>query len=123
MSVEVVLTNVPSPQRGLVRYVFPSYPPLGLTYLAAVLENAGSSAHIIDLEHERVGTLLDRARREKPKLIGVSAAMPMLKPALRLAAQLRKAAPSAILIVGGPLTVCFAHRLVSPGAFDAAVIG
>ncbi len=119
----VLLTNVPGPQMGLSSYIFPSYPPLGLAYLAAVLRRERHTPVIVDQEHQSFHCIEQAISAYRPRLIGVSASMPMLKAALQLAKRLRQLAPEALLVVGGPLTTPFAERLVSPGGYDVALNG
>jgi magnesium-protoporphyrin IX monomethyl ester (oxidative) cyclase len=96
---------------------------LALAYLAAALRAAGASVQVVDRENQGEETLLRVARDLRPHLVGVSVAMPMLKPALELAARLRRALPDSVLAAGGPLTHTHAPELLTAGGFDLAVQG
>jgi anaerobic magnesium-protoporphyrin IX monomethyl ester cyclase len=73
--------------------------PLGLGYLAAVLERAGHQVQIYDavVENEPLGDALDR---DKFELVGISSTTPLINEAWEAARQAK--AHGAITILGGP---------------------
>lgn len=78
--------------------------PLGLGYLAAVLEENGYKVLIIDGWAEGLGVreIGKRLRREKPDIIGVTIMTPKLDVAMEVVNEAKKVLPKSLLLVGGP---------------------
>ena len=101
----ILLVNPPSP--FLISPI--AFPPLGLLYLAAVVENAGHKVEIVDLAAG------DSLAGHNPDLIGVTVCtthVPMVKALL---ARIRVEYPSVPIVLGGPH---FSHK-----PLDAALLG
>ena len=82
----------------------PFLPPLGLTYIAAVLEQYGHEIKIIDcppcnIDHNRLKTELASFN---PSLIGISSITPTIKSALKSARVAKETCPDSKIILGGP---------------------
>jgi radical SAM superfamily enzyme YgiQ (UPF0313 family) len=82
----------------------PLFPPLGLTYLAAVLEQDEHEISIIDcpidnLDHQK---LSDKLESFQPKLIGITSMTPTINSAIQAAQNAKDACPDATVIFGGP---------------------
>jgi anaerobic magnesium-protoporphyrin IX monomethyl ester cyclase len=82
----------------------PQLPPLGLTYLAAVLEPDGYEIRIIDcpvnkINHEK---LRSEITAFQPDLVGISAITPTIKSALQSAHLAKEECPDSKVIIGGP---------------------
>jgi len=100
----------------------PSPAPFSATFLAGkgyatfrqALETAGHPAFDAT---ERL------AREYAPDLIGMTVRTPALTPALLTAQRLRRAAPSALLLAGGPHASIAGADLLRVGIFDAVVPG
>jgi radical SAM superfamily enzyme YgiQ (UPF0313 family) len=77
-------------------------PPLGIAYLAAVLEKKGHIVSIIDAFAEGldINSLEDRIKRTAPDLIGVTGMTPVIDNALRTAKVCRRYAK--YVVIGGP---------------------
>jgi len=77
--------------------------PLGLMYIAAVLEKLGHEVHLIDADVEEmsVNNLLDVVRQEKPDVMGLSATTPIYNSAVMLFESVKKINPEIITIFGG----------------------
>ncbi|MFA6428766.1 MAG: radical SAM protein [Candidatus Buchananbacteria bacterium] len=91
--------------------------PLGLMYLAAVLERAGFVAKVIDAEALQLSweDLGKKIVTEQPDLIGVSSftlGLPALFKTVAIAKQLR---PQAKIIVGGPGPTYEPERVLTEG--------
>ena len=89
------------------RYMNEKYyeaPPLGLGYLAAVLQRRGAQVKIIDVQIERISQkeLSERVREYAPNLIGVSIVTEARHSAAQSIKQFRKILPDALIIAGGP---------------------
>lgn len=100
-------------------------PPLGLAYLAAVLEQHGCEVRVVDAHAEKL-SVPDVARiiaQQAPGMVGVSVTTPVLPSALGLAQQVRELDPPPILVAGGAHATVLPEDLLAPGAFDFVVRG
>lgn len=82
-----------------------SYPPLGVLYLASVLENQSIKVKIIDAPALRIGVYetVHEIEKDKPDFIGVSATTPQTRTAVQLAKILREKYKDNLVIgLGGP---------------------
>lgn len=118
-----LFTIVPKGHFGLLKYISPYYPPLGIAYLAAVLERDGWEVEIFDGIHEHEKRLLKRVAEKRFHLIGVSAVMPLVNQAKTLARKLSKISPESLLVIGGPIASSVPEELVGPGFFHVAIRG
>ena len=120
---KVVLTRCGGTREGETN-VPGCYPPLGLAYLAAVLQKQGVDVTIIDAEVLGLGhdQLLERIPSDVT-LIGFSATT-LAWPSTRLAAErVKKAFPDALLVIGGPQVTAFPEDTLAASAFDLGVLG
>ncbi|MDX1814158.1 MAG: cobalamin-dependent protein, partial [Candidatus Bathyarchaeia archaeon] len=84
-------------------YSHPLFPPLGLAYLAAVLEQNNFEVRIMDcpicrMDHKKLGADLDSF---KPDLIGIASMTPTIPSAMKSAQVAREVCPEAKIIMGG----------------------
>ncbi|MBC7130661.1 cobalamin B12-binding domain-containing protein, partial [Candidatus Bathyarchaeota archaeon] len=82
----------------------PLFPPLGLTYIAAVLEQEGHEIAVIDcpickFDHEK---LMDELTSFHPDIVGISAMTTMIVSALQAAKNVKETCPEATVVLGGP---------------------
>lgn len=118
----MITTNVPS----VVDEETGAYPPLGLLYVAAYLEqNSPHSVEILD-------TLLDRLtyeqieeeiRRRKPDVVGVQAMTFTLIDAALTAKVVKKVDPSIPVVFGGPHVYIYPQETLQIPEVDYLVIG
>jgi anaerobic magnesium-protoporphyrin IX monomethyl ester cyclase len=96
-----------------------SAPPLGLLSLSSYLERNGFPCDIIDLKNgnQSAAGLLNRFRRERCAIIGITATSISAPAALELALIVRTALPEAMLVAGGPYFT-FAPMAALTGPFD-----
>ena len=82
----------------------PQLPPLGLMYLAAVLEQDGYEIKIIDCPVCKIdhGKLRSELSSFEPNLIGISSITPTINSALQSARVAKEACPDSKVILGGP---------------------
>ncbi len=102
------------------------WPPLGILYLAAVLEKDGRRVSIIDpaVTEMSMADILDRIADERPRIVGFSTLTPGLRTCVQLAEAIRKR-------FGDSITLCIggSHISADPGffhrfpLFDIAVTG
>lgn len=78
--------------------------PLGLLYIAAMLENADHEVKILDpnLHNTPLSELIDEAKSFEPELIGLTTVTPTFNAAQRIAFELKKVLPKVPIIMGGP---------------------
>lgn len=89
------------------------YPPLGLLYIAAVLEQNDIDVHLVEarsmgLSHDEV---IEKVRKEDPDFVGITAITARINSALYLSAKVKEINPDIKVILGGP-HVHFEHRNV-----------
>lgn len=78
-------------------------PPLGLAYIAAVLEQNGYKVTIIDANAEKLSEeeVLCRIMQAKPALVGLTAVTPTIHICYSIAKKIKKETPSIITVIGG----------------------
>ena len=83
-------------------YVDKSYPPLGLGYIAAVLEKEGYNVKLIDLIDTPFEDVEKILKKEKPEVIGVSCNLTDFRwGAFRLAQIAKRTDPNIVVVMGG----------------------
>ena len=104
----------------------PQLPPLGLMYLAAILDQNGYEIKIMEcpvnkITHEQLKAELSSFA---PDLIGISSITPTVNSALQSARIAKEACPNAKVIMGGPHTTFLDKELLSQeAAVDIIVRG
>ena len=101
------------------------YPPLGLAYLAAVLERAGHQVAVFDFGLSPDSELAEDVRQVSayaPDLVGMTAMTNTWYSAAALA-QALKAALACPIVVGGPHATVFPERVAQEPAIDYVVVG
>ncbi len=78
-------------------------PPLGIAYIAAMLERNGTTVKILDapaleIDHE---TIKNEIQMYSPEIVAVTAVTPTIGSALRTAQISKEACPNAITVLGG----------------------
>ncbi len=95
------------------------FPPLGISYIAASLQQAGHIVHLVDCTFLDKKEALNRALETKAEVVGIYAMVSMLDECLWFARQLRPTCR--LLVAGGPLPTCDAEPFLD--AFDVVVRG
>ena len=122
-SVKVALVNPPI-MKGFFRHQ--PYLPIGLAYLAAVLEEDGHEVNVIDchafgLDHERLKAKLASF---EPDIVGITAITPLIKSAILSAQVAKEACPNATVVLGGPHSTFMDKQILSDeAAVDIVVRG
>jgi len=102
-----------------------SYPPLGLGYLAAVMEAEGHTVTILDLGLHPDTSLeqdLERLISFQPDLMGVTAMTNNYHSAERILA-LVKARIGCVTVLGGPHATIFPDRVIADPNIDYVIYG
>jgi anaerobic magnesium-protoporphyrin IX monomethyl ester cyclase len=95
------------------------FPPLGISYLASSLLNAGHEVRLLDCTFMNKSDALEKALEAGAEVVGIYSMVTMLDDCLWLARQLR--ASARLLMVGGPLPTCDPYAFL--GDFDVVVRG
>lgn len=100
-------------------------PPLGIGYVAAVLETEGFQVEIIDcpplnLSQNDLSAILTR---EKPAIIGVTATTVSVKSAITAAQNTKALLPNSLLVIGGPHLTALPEETMRNSCFDVGVVG
>ncbi|MFC1514805.1 B12-binding domain-containing radical SAM protein [Candidatus Omnitrophota bacterium] len=125
---KILLVNPPLTREeiaGRMKKVINLLPPLGIGYIAAVLEKAGFAVKILDcpplrLSHADLGAFV---QAEKPDIIGFTASTIAVHSAGRAAVNARSLSPESLLVIGGSHVSALPEETMSKGIFDVGVIG
>ncbi|MDR2707653.1 MAG: B12-binding domain-containing radical SAM protein, partial [Nitrososphaerota archaeon] len=120
---KVMLVNPP-----LLEGVFHHHPylPMGLAYLAAVLEEKGNQVTVLDCIAEGIdqNQLKQKLAMYNPDVIGISSMTPMISSTLMAARGAKEVCPSAAVVLGGPhATFMDREILAAESAVDVIVRG
>lgn len=79
-------------------------PPLGLAWLAAVLEQKGINVNIIDalVERKNAEAVAGEARKAYPDIVGIYCGTDIRRDAFQVAHSIRKICPEVYIVMGGP---------------------
>ncbi|MCX5796756.1 MAG: radical SAM protein [Elusimicrobia bacterium] len=99
--------------------------PMGLLYLAAALERAGHSVRVLDMEASRLSEVdVKKAlAQEKPSLVGVTAATPMIRQAVRLCRMSKELFPDVKTLLGGVHATILPEEVAAEPDVDIVVRG
>jgi anaerobic magnesium-protoporphyrin IX monomethyl ester cyclase len=120
---KIALVNSPIPE-GTYRH--PPFPPLGLAYMAAVLEQEDFEVRIMDCPVSEMNPEELRAELAsfEPTLIGIACMTPTIPSALKSARAAKEVCPNAKVIIGGPhATFADKQILTQEVAVDMVVRG
>lgn len=100
-------------------------PPLGLGYLAAVLENEGVDVKIIDnyLLEKPTSFIRSYVSNYKPNIVGITCTTATLQTALQTARAVKQTSPSTPVVCGGPHPTLFPEQMLKNKEIDVVVLG
>ena len=100
------------------------YPPLGLAYIAAVLEKAGHQVKIIDcdVEDNYEEKILSLTKEWQPQIVGFYAMTWSFRLAKNIADKIKLINPKIITVLGGPNVTSMSKLSLELGNFDFGVI-
>ena len=95
-------------------------PPLGLCYMAAVLEQANHEVQIMDcpVNDYRLIDILKRIRSFQPDVVGLSALTSLAEITKGICTAIKKDFPSITILVGGPHATIMPEELAKDTAAD-----
>ncbi|MBR9678261.1 MAG: radical SAM protein [Nanoarchaeota archaeon] len=97
------------------------YPPLGISYNAAVLESLGHEVKILDCHAENL-TIKETGQRIKkysPDIVGISVMTPLVQTGYRVAEQAKQ--HGAITVIGGPQMFVYPKETVQHDSVDYGI--
>jgi len=95
--------------------------PLGISYVAAVLEQAGHNVEIIDLNLDSTKDL--RRSIENADIVGITGMITEYQQVLKLVDMVKQGNGSSRVILGGPLATTLPRELLQASTADFVVIG
>lgn len=102
-TLKITLINPPSHNAELFSIGIKA-PPLGLAYLASMLEKSGHEVKIIDAPalDLSIPQIKDILSKDQPEIIGITASTPMIHDAYNVARAAKEVCPNSTVILGGP---------------------
>ncbi|MDI6866082.1 radical SAM protein [Methanoculleus sp.] len=103
MTADVLLINPPDTKSKYKKYFNIRIPPLGILYIAAVLEENGVDVEVIDCAAGDIdySGIEKRVEETEPFLVGITSTTPLILEALRSAEAVRRVS-DAYIVLGGP---------------------
>jgi len=100
-------------------------PPLGLAWIAAVLEQEGYDVSIIDSPTLQLSEqdFIYMLRKEKPDVVGITSITPTIYKAYRAAEIIKEIYPEIPIVVGGPHVTFMYDEALSKKYIDFVVLG
>lgn len=107
-----------------IRKVLNIVEPLGIAYIAAVLEKMGIEVKIIDCAiGVSFDSLLSMILNESPDVVGITSTTPAFVKAKKVARFIREKLPEIKIIIGGAHITAMPRETMQTGLFDIGVIG
>lgn len=106
IAMKILLIN--PPQKGVYGKMSPpSFPPIGLAYIAANLEANNYEVNIIDVDAEKLSEpeIIAKIRNYSPDIIGITSTTPTFNKALKMAELIKKNIQSKIVLGGIHVTI------------------
>lgn len=102
----------------------PDFPPLGLQYIASILEKGGFTVKAIDMDSEGINLegLKERLAEMKPFLVGITCTTPLLKQAFKIA-EIAKKTCKAKTCIGGVHPTINPMEVIEGKFVDFTVVG
>ena len=97
---QVTLVNPPYPPGA---HQHPPFMPLGIGYLAAILEKNGYEVNVIDCQalHLTISDVEKELRKRQPDIVGLSSTTLTYKSAIKIIKVAKKVLPNCITVIGG----------------------
>jgi len=113
------------PLGPVIKSLYFNSPPLGLAYLAAVVERAGGRVALMDaaVEDLSMEETVERIARFAPDVVGLTSTTNFFCNALELAEALKKTLPGVTLMLGGPHVSSHVEETLTNAGFDFACVG
>jgi len=118
---KILLIN-PSQADVYGKALSPTFPPLGLGYIGAVLEREGHKVHILDFDADRMNNkkIIEFLKRFKPSLVGLTATTPTFNHAVSVA-ELVKSIDKIPVVLGGIHATIVPEKCISNKFIDFVI--
>lgn len=126
---KIILINPPFEEQYSVgtsksiKYVLNVIPPLGLAYLAAILEKNNFKVNIIDCTIEPLGEAFKKIIYENPQIIGLTATTPTFESVKFIAQKIKADLPKTMIVIGGAHVTAMPYQTMETNCFDIGVLG
>ena len=109
----------------VTKYLFYNSAPLGILYIAAVLEQAGHTVSVIDAAAEllNIEKTTQRVCEFQPDFIGLGSFTVTFETTKKLGDKLKEALPDIPLVLGSYHVTLVPHEAMSNTCFDVGVLG
>jgi len=106
-------------------YIAQKVPPLGLAYVAAVLEKEGFQVEIVDnyLLEKPIDYIKQMVRRLNPQIVGITCNSVTYRGCVETAKAAKEVLPSCKVVVGGPHPSYMPDSMLQHPEIDYAVLG
>ena len=100
-------------------------PPLGIAYIAAVLETGGIEVKIIDAPAAEIDfeTIRNEIKNYSPDIVAITSVTPTISSALKIAEISKKVCPRALTVLGGYHPTFTHNELLKNDYIDVVVLG
>jgi radical SAM superfamily enzyme YgiQ (UPF0313 family) len=100
-------------------------PPLGIGYLAAIVEKNDVKCSIIDANilQLKIDDILKQLKDKNPKIVGISVNLYSLQVSLKLTEAIKKQMHEVVVIWGGPTPTSSPEKIMQDSSADAICIG
>ncbi len=100
-------------------------PPLGISYIAAVLERDGHKVSLIDWDMNRYTheEFCRRIREENFDIVGITATTPVIKNAYIIAETVKNISPATLVVLGGPHPSAVPLEVAGNKNVDMVIVG
>jgi radical SAM superfamily enzyme YgiQ (UPF0313 family) len=100
---DVVLINPPESSNKYERFLNVLAPPLGIAYIASVLEKNGISVKIIDAPALKMSIeeVVSEIKKDSPSLVGLTCTTPIMPHASKLMRRIKEEIPELPIVCGG----------------------
>jgi radical SAM superfamily enzyme YgiQ (UPF0313 family) len=97
-------------------------PPIGLAYLAAVLEKEGHEVEIFDMQIEdRIFSNV--LSKFNPDIVGVSSATPLFNRSVDILKEVKRFNPNILTVIGGPHPTALPSQTAAESCIDVVIFG
>ncbi len=99
-------------------------PPLGLCYMAAVLEKDGHEVRIMDcpVNDYRVNHILEEVRTFQPDVVGIATITSLAEVTKGLCSEIKKVSPNITIMLGGPHATVMPEQLSKETVADIILV-
>lgn len=123
---KILFINPPWFEGSTFDKLISSNPPLGLAYMAAVLENNGyKDVEIVDMKvlNLKFDYIEEKIKKTQPDIVAITAATGQVSSMSRIIKIVRSVKPDAIIVIGGPHPSALPERALKEVDADICVVG